>query len=1161
MPAQPPSLPRLRDLGVRKEVLEGNYQPSIDVAEIERGRAPEFLRDPVEFFRRTAVTPGIKTLVVKTLMALLNLREATVGGTRYSVTSKLFVLPSFFGGGKSHALATVYHVVKVVATSRSHEEAYRKLAVLDADIAEFVRERWDELARLKPKVVVVHGMYREFAPTPADGMPVKTIWGYVADRLGEYQLASTYDADATLPPIEVLERVLAGKGAVLLVDELAQYLARIGESAQQYRARVYSFIMMLSELLGSKEVPSAVAIITLPYDYERKKVEKAHAGVLDSHVVKRVLERTKVEIVRVVAPENLAEVVRKRVFDESPEKLREIGERLAAAIAEAVPAESLKPVFGRLKARLPETYPLHPETVETIRVLHEYLGEFMQLTRSPLAMIAEAVKAVRGGCFDWMGFEPHMLMPYHVPVFFEDVLTSSLSIAGGEMQKFRAVLSDAVVKSVAKDRCELSLSVPSYVPRDYVAPVYAIAVYLWLRSVAGRGLVSHSSLYPTAEDVSFAIVDLPVARDSKWYDAKTTLEREVSKLPHVREVNGRWFFKWTPRLRELIDSYAERVTDSEVESKLAEILKNGFSERGKIVFTGNVGDMLFINTAESAGGKYPAVVVFTKPVSDDEVRERVKYNNVVVLAPDPDAEIRQEEVKALDIKRAEKAWDALLAVVRYQIACEEKIARDDIVKTYEEEIKEERELADYLVKLVAERKKHYSEKARELISRVYSKVRVKRGGKVHSVDLKLLHREPPSFRVIENALLGNLVVKSVEEDWVLKLADRLNIRRDSPDGIPLNSLWQYLLTGEDDSIPVASLEWFARNALQPVRKLEYAVVAKGRVYWKRVHDSRDAAVQCVREVGADHMSDDDYENLVKEVVKLLERGDEVRLVHYKHVWERWAQAVLEGLRDEIVVLTDGSRDILLDPKRLRETILAEEVVKSYAAYRERPSVVVAVESPRRAEPGATVAVSITATSTVVQQGRLRISVAGATPQAVEKLVSLPHKEEVLLSVNLDATEVAVSVVVEDLQTGAVLGRGEASISVARPAVGESLSEYRVLVRDAKRLAERGVLVEVRELEVSSFGDYNLALHVVREVGERARVKAVFDRLVLETIGDVSVEDAIELVDSLIRLKDRFKLERLQVVVAVSEAKRRCTEVLASLPDTATVKILAKKLLW
>jgi hypothetical protein len=114
-----------------------------------------------------------------------------------------------FGGGKTHALLALYHLL------RSHEQ------VLGLDTARQL------LGDIPPEEVPA-ARVAVFVGAEADALAGRTPWGELATQLGAYDLVREHDRQRVSPGKAVLRQVLESPGepVLLLVDELAQYLVR-----------------------------------------------------------------------------------------------------------------------------------------------------------------------------------------------------------------------------------------------------------------------------------------------------------------------------------------------------------------------------------------------------------------------------------------------------------------------------------------------------------------------------------------------------------------------------------------------------------------------------------------------------------------------------------------------------------------------------------------------------------------------------------------------------------------------------------------------------------------------------------------------------------------------------------------------------------------------
>src|SRR6266566_8494528 len=91
----------------RKEVREGrSFNPdefAIALEQVVAGRAPRDYSDPGQFFARTYVTRALREHAGMVLRRLSGKTENT---------APVLTLITQFGGGKTHTLASLYHLVR-----------------------------------------------------------------------------------------------------------------------------------------------------------------------------------------------------------------------------------------------------------------------------------------------------------------------------------------------------------------------------------------------------------------------------------------------------------------------------------------------------------------------------------------------------------------------------------------------------------------------------------------------------------------------------------------------------------------------------------------------------------------------------------------------------------------------------------------------------------------------------------------------------------------------------------------------------------------------------------------------------------------------------------------------------------------------------------------
>lgn len=364
----------------RKEVREGrSFNPdefAIALEQVVAGTAPKDYNDPLQFFNRTCFTRALREHVGMVLRRLS-------GKTEHA--APVLTLVTQFGGGKTHTLTTLYHLVRHRQKVARHEGVIGLLKqaglteIPAAKVAVFVGNAWD----------------------PQAGR--ETPWLDLARQLaGDAGVAALGPAAKTTPPgTEAIGRVVqAAGGAVLfLFDEVLNFLNRHRGFAESFHAFLQNLTVAMTGTTRS------AAMISLP----RSQVEMTDWDQQWQERITKVVKRVAKDLISNDEAE-ISEVVRRRLFEDlGPEKVRTA---VAKAYAEwcferraQLPPEwtavdtATTDAKSRdfLRARFEACYPFHPATLSVFQRKWQSLPQYQQ-TRGTLAMLAQWISwAYRDG--------------------------------------------------------------------------------------------------------------------------------------------------------------------------------------------------------------------------------------------------------------------------------------------------------------------------------------------------------------------------------------------------------------------------------------------------------------------------------------------------------------------------------------------------------------------------------------------------------------------------------------------------------------------------------------------------------------------------------------------------------------------------------------------
>jgi uncharacterized protein len=379
-----------------RDVATGNYMQAefaADLAQVHQGVATAEYQDPVEFFRRTYITEGLRDLLHGALLRLAG-KDA----------DPVIELQTNFGGGKTHSMLALYHLFSGVESSR--------LEGLEPVLKEAGVKRAPKANRA---VLVGTALSPGQVVTKEDGTEVRTLWGEMAWQLGgkkAFKLLAESDARGVSPGSDVLAKVLKDAApCVVLIDEWVAYARNIIDRADcpagTFEAQA-TFAQALTEAV--KRVPTALVIGSIPSsDIEIGGAEGKRA----LEVLKNVFERVG-KPWRPAAGDEGFEIVRRRLFepidaDAIPDRDAAIDQylRMYRANQHNFPGECNEPDY---RERMKRAYPVHPELFRRLHDDWRTLDRF-QRTRGVLRLLAKVVHRL------WVDDDRGlMILPASVPM-------------------------------------------------------------------------------------------------------------------------------------------------------------------------------------------------------------------------------------------------------------------------------------------------------------------------------------------------------------------------------------------------------------------------------------------------------------------------------------------------------------------------------------------------------------------------------------------------------------------------------------------------------------------------------------------------------------------------------------------------------------------------
>ena len=540
------------------DVALGTFQEAefaADLQQVHDGRAEATgYGNPVSFFNQTYITPGIRTLLVNALKRLGGNGGAPVIQTKTG-----------FGGGKTHSLITLYHLVKnadaLINPPPDREEHQRTSEEINGIMQE---AEWDPTAGIQPRVAVLDGTFlaaTDPTVTKETDDPLNTLWGVMAYQLGgmeAYEIIGQAARGGTAPGGGQLDRLLEGVGpCVILMDELVAYVRNAGDA----KDNIYTFIQVLTQSV--RRSSNATLVVTLPESVVEAGAEGGAEALsrLDSILgrIEAVWEPLEVD--------EAFEVVRRRLFgrvkdEEARDRVCEAFSRMYTNSRRDYPEEvSEPPYLERMKA----CYPIHPEIFERLYSDWSSIPRF-QRTRAVLRMMATCISRL------YLREDASaLIMPANLTLSDSTLANEFLTLLG---EQWRPVLSE--VDSDGSRTDNIDKTVQRFA--NLGGAVRRIARTVFLGSSSGGALRGID-----ARRIHLGVVQ-PGQGVSVYNEALGQMD---GGLYYLYSNNDRYYFHAEENLNKVATDRADSLSEREVEecivAELQEAVGGGSRRRADVI--------------------------------------------------------------------------------------------------------------------------------------------------------------------------------------------------------------------------------------------------------------------------------------------------------------------------------------------------------------------------------------------------------------------------------------------------------------------------------------------------------------------------------------------------------------------------------------------------
>lgn len=549
-------LPCWRDvIEPHPDVAQGRYKNAefaADLAQVARGEGAYEYRDPVEFFSRTYVTEGMKGLLVQALRRVTGKDGEPV-----------IQLKTAFGGGKTHSMLALYHLLRGRAPAKKISNLQ---AVLDG--AEI-----DKLPVCRVAVLVGTAL----DPTKARnydnlrGSKVYTLWGEMAYQLAIeagnprlFDIIKEADKRGVSPGSETLKNLFDACGpCVVLIDELVAYAKKLWKVDGLPAGSFDNLITFIQEITEAARASKDSLVVASIPESEIEIGEEGSGGQQALAAIEHTFGRMEA-IWKPVAANEGFEIVRRRLFLNCKDEAARDSvcmefSRMYQENAADFPSETKEVDYYQ---RMRSCYPIHPEIFD--RLYEDWATiERFQKTRGVLRLMAAVVHNL------WMNQDGGLLiMPGSISLDVSNIRDELTRHVG---DNWNAIVDHEVDGKSSipylKDQ-EISRFGKLMAARR-VARTVMLGSAPSTRSDSIRGLETSRIRLGAVQ---------PGENIATFNDALNTLQSSLTYL-YSNPSNDRFWFDTRPTLRKTVEDRASQRSNEEVEMEIERRLKGIRKER------------------------------------------------------------------------------------------------------------------------------------------------------------------------------------------------------------------------------------------------------------------------------------------------------------------------------------------------------------------------------------------------------------------------------------------------------------------------------------------------------------------------------------------------------------------------------------------------------
>ncbi|KZB87469.1 DUF499 domain-containing protein [Amycolatopsis regifaucium] len=543
------------------DVATGNFHASEFAADLYKvatgGEVDLDYADPVEFFKRTYLTEGLRDLIGRAVRRLSGDDNA----------APVINLQTNFGGGKTHSMLSLWHIAAGLPVGDFPQDTQELLSASGYTGAKVNR------------VAIVGNHLSPSGAIKDDGTQVNTIWGELAWQLGGaegYAIVATADSNRTHPGDALHELLAKYAPAVILIDEWVAYARSLvgrDDLAGGTFDDQFTFAQSLTET--AKGTSGILLAISIPASESGDDDSEFAAGSAEEvggahglealkrlqNVVRRVADQW-----RPASSDEAYHIVKQRLFKQPDAAgLAAIGATARAYVEmyrkyiDDFPREARDPKYEN---RIKETYPIHPELFDTLYEEWSSLERF-QRTRGVLRLMSTVIHAL------WTGEDAApLIMPASIPLATANVNAELTQY----LQDSWKTIIDADVDGPNSEPARIDREKPLYGQRALTKRL-ARAVFFGAAPTIAPGSV-HKGIGTQRVFLGTAVPgDVP----GNFHSALTQLS---DRATYFYTGSGKYWYDLQPNITRTAKDQAERLHKEDIWAEIVRRLQSQARTRG-----------------------------------------------------------------------------------------------------------------------------------------------------------------------------------------------------------------------------------------------------------------------------------------------------------------------------------------------------------------------------------------------------------------------------------------------------------------------------------------------------------------------------------------------------------------------------------------------------